>query len=111
MEADLAGVRSHGKLRGRPGQVSGGYGVSIEAMPVWGMRFIPQRQPRCTRSGVVQWDEKDPSVRPLGRAREVGPWVGVAFQECQVPVIVSITRRRLSPLFYQDGQILFFPPP
>jgi hypothetical protein len=59
----------------------------------------------------VQWDEKDPSVRPLGRAREVRPWVGVAFQECQVPVIVSITERRLSPLFYQDGQILFFPAP
>jgi hypothetical protein len=39
---------------------------------------------------VVQWDEKDPSVRPLGRAREVRPWVGVAFQERQVPVIVSI---------------------
>ncbi len=34
--------------------------------------------------------EKDPSVRPLGRAREVRPWVGVAFQECYVPVIVSI---------------------
>ena len=38
----------------------------------------------------MQWDEKDPSVRPLGRAREVRPWVGVALQECQVPVIVSV---------------------
>jgi hypothetical protein len=63
--------------------------------------------------------EKDRSVRPLGRAREVRPWVGVGFQECYVlvivaiavSVIVSVVGRRLSPLFYQDGQILFFPPP
>ena len=59
----------------------------------------------------MQWDEKDPSVRPLERAREVRPWVGFAFQECYVPVIVSITGRRLSPLFFQDGQIYFFPAP
>ena len=38
----------------------------------------------------MQWDEKDPSVRPLERAREVRPWVGIAFQECYVPVIVFI---------------------
>jgi hypothetical protein len=69
--------------------VSGGYGVSIEAMPVGDEIHPPSpASPHEERSSA--WDEKDPSVRPLGRAREVRPWVGVAFQERQVPVIVSI---------------------
>jgi hypothetical protein len=31
----------------------------------------------------------------LGRARVVRPWVGVGFQECYVPVIVSIAVQSL----------------
>ena len=56
---------------------------------------------------------------PWGVPGRSGPGFGVGFQECYVPVIVaiavsvivSVVGRRLSPLFYQDGQILFFPPP
>jgi hypothetical protein len=62
---------------------------AIEAMP-GGMRFIPHRQPRCTRSGVVQWDEKDPSVRPLGRAREVRPWLVLGFRNARCPSLFPL---------------------
>jgi hypothetical protein len=33
----------------------------------------------------VQWDEKDPSVRPSGRAREVRPWLVLDFRNAMFP--------------------------
>jgi hypothetical protein len=51
-------------------------------------------------------DEKDRSVRPSGRAKGGGPGLALSFRNAIFPSWL-----RLSPLFYQGGQILFFPPP
>jgi hypothetical protein len=42
----------------------------------------------------MQWDEKDPSVRPLGRAREVRPWLVLRFRNARFP--------SLFPLWFQS---------
>jgi hypothetical protein len=54
-------------------------------------------------------------LRKIGRSAPWGvprrrPWVAVSFQECNLPVFFP-SRWRLSPLFDEGGQILFFPAP
>jgi hypothetical protein len=44
-------------------------------------------------------DEKDHSVRPLGRARDGGPDLALSFRNAIFPFWW-----RLSPLFYQGGR-------
>ena len=51
-------------------------------------------------------DEKDLLVRPLGRARCGSPGLALGFRNAMFP-----SCWRLSPLFYQDGQIFIFPAP
>jgi hypothetical protein len=50
--------------------------------------------------------EKDLSIRPLGRARGGGPGLRLGFRNA-----MCASWLRLSPLFHEGGQILFFPPP
>jgi hypothetical protein len=47
---------------------------------------------------------------PGGVPEVATPGVGIGFQECDVPVFVSVVWL-LSPLFYQDAQISIFPAP
>jgi hypothetical protein len=51
-------------------------------------------------------DEKDLIVRPLGRARGGSPGLTLGFRNAMFP-----SCWRLSPLFYQGGQIFIFPAP
>ncbi len=51
-------------------------------------------------------DEKDLLVRPLGRARDGSPGLALGFRNAMFP-----SCWRLSPLFYQGGQIFIFPAP
>ncbi len=51
-------------------------------------------------------DEKDLLVRPLGRARGGSPGLALGFRNAMFP-----SCWRLSPLFYQGGQIFIFPAP
>ena len=51
-------------------------------------------------SAVTHSDEKDPFVRSLERARGREPWLGFGLGNPLFPSWL-----RLSPLFYQDGQI------
>jgi hypothetical protein len=56
------------------------------------------------------WDEKDRLIRPLGRARGDGPGLRFGFRNGVFPSWF-LSRWRLSPLFSQDAQNLFFPAP
>jgi hypothetical protein len=79
---------------------------------------INLRAPSCGKAGRLAGrgaraaelssaeDEKDLLVRPLGRARCGSPGLKLGFRNAMFP-----SCWRLSPLFYQDAQILFFPPP
>ena len=60
---------------------------------------IPQEE----LGGAV--DEKDLSVRPLGRTRGGGPGLKLG---CRNAIFGSW--RRLSPLFHEGAQIFIFPP-
>jgi hypothetical protein len=51
-------------------------------------------------------DEKDQSVRPLGRARGGDPGLALSFRNAMFPSWCL-----LSPLFHQGGQIFIFPAP
>jgi hypothetical protein len=51
-------------------------------------------------------DEKDLLVRPLGRARDGSPGLALGFRNAMFP-----SCWRLSPLFYQGGQIFIFSAP
>ena len=77
-----------------------------------GDEMHPPSPASLREGGVVHGLRKIGLSAPWGVPGRSSPgWV--VFQECQVPVIVSIVvsvivsvvGRRLSPLFYQDGQI------
>src|SRR3984885_3019742 len=61
-------------------------------------------------AGELNGVEKDRSIRPLGRARAAA-LVAVWFDERDFPRLWFPSGWRLSPLFSQDDQILFFPAP
>jgi hypothetical protein len=76
----------------------------------WSCRWPGQPPARRIRREGLNGVEKDRSILPLGRARAAALGCGlVSGMQCSRLWFPS--RWRLSPLFSQDGQILFFSAP